>query len=162
MALGEEEEKHQERCGREPPLSCRCWVGLRQGSFIRVPFTGAWRGTAGPSTLQHLRCHTCGAFSTITDTTTFLRHSDALIALTMPLCHLGVTWGAPQCHHCHQGWELPVPSSSVCCEGSCEAAGRATKGLFWFQTYLAPIQSLCQGLLSVASTTSCCRAQRML
>lgn len=36
------------------------------------------------------------------------------------------------------------------------------KGLFWFQMHLAPIQSLSQGLLSVASTTSCCRAQRML
>lgn len=36
------------------------------------------------------------------------------------------------------------------------------KSLVWFQTHLGPIQSLCQGLLSGASTTSCCRALRML
>lgn len=123
---------------------------------------GPGRGRAGTITLQHLcpdlMCHKLGAFTTTTYTGAFLRQT--VIALIAP-CHLQATWRVPECHQCHQRDSRAVNGSrfpSPCCEGSCGAAGRAMKGLFRFRTHLATIQSLRQGLPSVANTTSCCRS----
>lgn len=117
----EEEEKHQEERGREPTLSCHgAGCGLARGSFIgfwlrQSPLhCGPGRAQMGPD--PHTWClhHQ------------HLQHdlSQAQWCMNCPdnaPVPLWVAWGAPKCHHCHQGWEL-LMHSSLCCEGSCGAA----------------------------------------
>lgn len=70
-----------------------CWVWFIH-QFLAQTESPLHAAAAWPD----LKCHTRGAFTTSTDTRTFLKHSDALIALTTPgpsVAHLGITPVSP-------------------------------------------------------------------